>query len=125
MAPSAATYPRTLRTRLDLPATLGLAGFQPVAVQVIDLSQRGGFVETDLTAPPGTAASLRLELPEGPLSVEAVVARVGTALREAPHPDLDALVVRARGLGLRFVSLCDQERQRLERHLIAEREGEA
>jgi hypothetical protein len=123
MPTAPATYPRSLRLRLDLTAELRLERAPPLAVHVIDLSQRGAFVETETTAPSGAAAQLTLDLPEGRLRIEAVVARVGTALRDAVHPDLDALVVRAPGLGLRFVSLRERERLRLEALLAQVREG--
>jgi hypothetical protein len=123
MPAPAFTYPRSLRLRLELTGELRLGQHAPVAVHVIDLSQRGAFVETEATAPSGEAARLTLDLPDGPLRIEAVVAREGTALREAVHPDLDTLVVRAPGLGLRFVSLREAERQRLEAFLAQVREG--
>jgi hypothetical protein len=136
MAPSPTAYPRSLRIRLDMPARLALRPLTPSdaadagtaeppshPVQLVDLSPRGAFVETSLLAKAGASAKLDLVLFDGPLQVEAVVARVGTALKDIDPAELDALVVRVRGLGLRFVSLRAEERKRLENHVRKAREG--
>ena len=113
MAAMAGSLPRDLRLRLDLAAQLVLGSAAPVCVHVIDLSTRGAFVETDAAAQPGASAQLRCELSEGELRLDAVVVREGSSLRDAVHPELDALVVRVPGVGLRFVSLRKGERLRL------------
>lgn len=115
-------YPRWLRQRVELTAGLQVGG-RTEAVHVVDLAVRGAFVETDRRAPAGSVARLTLDFPDGPLTVDAVVTRSGTALRSALHPELDQLVVRAPGIGLRFVSLRSDARARLESFLTAVRES--
>jgi hypothetical protein len=116
-------YPRWLRQRVELTGELQLGPGPGLAVHVVDLAVGGAFCETDRRAPAGAAARLTLDLPEGPLTVDAVVTRSGTALRAALHPDLDQLVVRAPGVGLRFLSLRADARKRLEAFLTAVREA--
>lgn len=127
MGTSPALHPRDLRLRLDLPAQLQLGSQDPAPVHVIDLSAKGAFVETDLVASSGTAAVLVLDADAdadaGGLTLDGVVMRAGSSLRDAVHPDLDALVVRAHGLGLRFVSLSTGVRGKLGELLTRIREG--
>lgn len=114
-------YPRWLRQRVELTGGLQVGG-RTDAVHVVDLAVSGAFCETDRRAPAGAVARLTLDLPDGPLTLDAVVTRSGTALRGALHPELDQLVLRAPGMGLRFVSVRSDARQRLEQFLDAVRE---
>jgi len=112
-------YPRWLRQCVALQGSVRLGGGDPEPVRWIDLSVRGAFCETPRTAPPGEPAHAVLELPDGALTVQAVVTRSGTALRDAPHPELDQRRIRVAGMGLRFVSLPADVQRRLEQFLSA------
>jgi len=116
-------YPRWLRQRVALTGALRLGDASALPVHIVDLSAGGAFCETDHRAHAGGPAQLSLDLPDGALNLEAVVTRSGTALRGALHPELDGLVVRAPGIGLRFVSLRAAGRERLLAYLTAVREG--
>lgn len=116
-------YPRWLRQRVALTGALALGRGAAEAVHIVDLALGGAFCETDHRAPAGSAAQLTIDLPDEPLIVEAVVTRSGTALRVEQSPELDELVVRAPGIGLRFLSLRPDARRRLQRHLDSIREG--
>ncbi|MBS2029212.1 MAG: PilZ domain-containing protein [Deltaproteobacteria bacterium] len=116
-------YPRWLRQRVELTGSLQLGPSPGVDVHVVDLSVGSAFCETERRSPAGAAARLTLDLPEGSVTVDAVVTRSGTALRAALHPELDQLVVRAPGVGLRFLSVRSETRKRLEAYLTAVREA--
>lgn len=111
--PTRPLYPRSLRWKVELTGEVQPVEGASFAVHVIDLSLEGAFVETDEQLEPGAAVALTLDLPGEVMTVEASVVRVDTTLRDAPHPELDALVVRAPGLGLRFHSVRSRDLRKI------------
>jgi hypothetical protein len=109
------TTRRPLRHRCDLPGTLSTATAQEVSVQVLELSERGAFVEERpelLELQVGDRVRLSLSLQPGARwESDAVVSRLGSSRREVPHPSVQHVTVAANGFGLEFKHL-DGQRQR-------------
>ncbi|MCA3011301.1 MAG: PilZ domain-containing protein [Myxococcaceae bacterium] len=109
-----ATTPRAVRFRCDLHGRLGGGALK---VRVLELSERGAFVEE----PPETAelqvgdeGRLTLSLPGGaPWTCRFRVVHLGTARRELNVAGLQHVTVSVRGFGVEFDHDDEDELERL------------
>jgi hypothetical protein len=105
---------RPIRYRCDISAPLEFEAFEPVKVRILDLSETGAFVETDLDLQHGDRGKLGMAFPGGDPWVAAVrVIRLGSSQRECRHPKVDNVTVLRAGAGLEFQDVPDDERERL------------
>jgi PilZ domain len=95
-----APHSKRCSSRIHIPDDVyvcwGSVGYDDTS-QVRDLGPHGLFVLTQLTKPVGAKANLYFLVEEGQIKAEAVVRHVKPG----------------RGLGLEFISVCEEDRQRL------------
>lgn len=104
---------RPLRYRCDLAGRLEWEG-QQHAVQILDLSETGAFLETQLDLQVGDRAVVALALPGGePWYAPVTVVRLSSAQRELRHRRLHHLTVLRYGAGVVFDTVPDDEVERL------------
>ena len=104
---------RPLRYRCDLSGRFELDGAHH-RVQILDLSETGAFVETQLDLQVGDRGVLALALPGGdPWYATVTVVRLAFAQREIRHPRLHHLTVRREGVGVVFDEIPEDEVERL------------
>ncbi len=109
--------PRPVRYRCSLRGDLVTVEGPIVVVQMIDVSEKGVFIERapeldDLQV--GDHARLRLPLPgSATWSSEVVVTRLGTSRRELKHPGAAHVTVVRDGFGLEFLELEDDSLEHL------------
>lgn len=105
---------RPIRYRCDIAAPLEFEAFAPVRVRILDLSETGAFVETDLDLQYGDRGKMSIAFPGGdPWIADVQVIRLGASQREVRHPKVDNVTVLRAGAGLTFVDVPEDERERL------------
>lgn len=105
---------RAVRYRCDVPAKLERGDGKPEPVRVLDISESGAFIETELDLQFGDTGLLGVALPGGPpWVVEVAVVRLGSSQREIPHQRVDTVTVTRLGAGLRFEGMATDELKRL------------
>ncbi len=109
---------RKRRFRADCTAELSAPGLSLLTAQVIDLSEGGAFIETAAAWPLGLRVKLKLLVPaHAPLIFMSKVLRTGSVEKRVKHPELEYLVVRARGLAVKFDPLSGDTARGLLRYL--------
>jgi hypothetical protein len=103
---------RTPRLAVDLDARLG--GRSPRLGRVVDLSLQGCLVRSEAPLVGGSVVDLRVELPDGALSVKACVAEASLDGDSLPGPPARFLS------GLEFLGLSAADELRLRTFLEAE-----
>jgi hypothetical protein len=79
-----------------------------VSVCVLDLSESGAFLETDLDLQVGDSCELALTLKhKQPWSTRCTVARLGTSQLEIRHPRVERVTVSRIGAGVTFDAIGD------------------
>ena len=111
---SRATLPDLRRRRTDWPALVLPPAGAPMPAVVLDISATGAFVELDPPLPPGTQLLLQVAPPgRETLSLRARVVREGRMDKPLSNPKVEHLLVRPRGVGLRFEKLGPEPARRL------------
>ncbi len=111
------TTPRPVRYRCSLRGDLVTEEGAAVVVQMIDVSEKGVFIERaeeldELQV--GDHARLRLPLPgSAAWAADVVVTRLGTCLREIKHPNAQHVTVVRHGFGLEFLDIDDDNLEHL------------
>lgn len=114
---------RPIRQRCDLAARLELNGASH-PVRVLDLTEAGAFVESELDLQYGDAGWLRIDLAEGETcSCHVTVVRLGRSQREIHHPQVEHVAVTRPGAGLRFDAVPPDDAARLARLVARLEEG--
>ncbi|MHB8878019.1 MAG: PilZ domain-containing protein [Myxococcaceae bacterium] len=105
---------RPIRYRCDLAAPLAFEGLGEQRVRILDLSETGAFVETDLELQYGDVGRMGIAFPGGdPWGATVRVSRLGASQREVRHPRVENVTVLRPGVGLTFEDIPDDERERL------------
>jgi hypothetical protein len=110
------TQPRPVRYRCELFASIEADELQSRA-RVLEMSESGAFIEEaegfdDRQV--GDEATMTLALPGGePWSGRFRISRLGTGRRELKDPRVEHVTVSARGYGVEFVEVDDDELERL------------
>jgi hypothetical protein len=107
---------RPIRFRCDLPAVLQWDGVQH-PVRVLDLSETGAFVETNLDLQVGDEAELSLDSEEADFKAKVTVTRLASAQRELRDPRAHTLTVTRPGAAITFSGLSTRRRDSLNRLL--------
>lgn len=111
------THPRPVRYRCELHGRVDTGEAEALKVRVLELSEAGAFLEEA----PGfddrqvdDEGQLTLALPGGaPWTGAFRVSRLGVSRRELRAPRIDHLTVSARGYGVEFLKVNDDELERL------------
>lgn len=110
------TQPRHVRYRCELYASIDAAAAQTRA-RVLEMSESGAFIEEAQgfdDCQVGDEATMTLALPGGePWSGRFRISRLGTTRREVRDPRVEHVTVSARGYGVEFVAVDDDELERL------------
>jgi len=105
---------RPLRYRCDLAAPLELEDGGAARVRILNLSETGAFVETDLDLQVGDRGRLSVAFPGGdPWIATVQVIGLGESQREVRHPKVENVTVLRAGADLEFVDVPEEERNRL------------
>ncbi len=86
----------------------------PVEARLLDISRSGAFLE--LAASLEVGATIEVRLPpsrEGPLQLAGTVVRKGKMDKPLRHPEVEHLLVRVPGVGIRFAPLAPEQSIRL------------
>jgi hypothetical protein len=108
--------PRHVRYRCHLSARIAIAN-GIVKAHVLEMSESGAFIEetfgfNDFQV--GDRGTLTLALPGGaPWATTFEIARLGTTRREIKNPTVEDVTVSARGFGVEFINLLDEDLERL------------
>lgn len=110
------TQPRPVRYRCEMYARIdGPAG--QVKARVLEMSETGAFLEEAAgfeDQQVGDEGSMTLALPGGePWTGQFRVTRHGSSRRELRNPRVEHITIAAKGYGVEFVSLEDEELERL------------
>lgn len=104
---------RAIRYRCDIQGRLERAGARH-PVRILQLSEGGAFIETDVDLQFGERATLTIPLPGGdPWHAEVTVVRLGRSQRELRHPRVENFTVTRPGVGVTFDHVPDDEVERL------------
>lgn len=110
------TQPRPVRYRCELHVRIDAAGTR-VKARVLELSETGAFLEESAGLEDqqvGDEGSMTLALPGGePWTGHFRVTRQGSSRRELRNPRVEHPTIAAQGYGIEFVSLADEELERL------------
>lgn len=104
---------RAIRYRCDIQGRLERGGTRH-PVRILQLSEGGAFIETDVDLQLEEKATLTIPLPGGdPWHAEVTVVRLGRSQRELRHPRVENFTVTRPGVGVTFDHVPDDEVERL------------
>jgi autonomous glycyl radical cofactor GrcA len=101
-------YHRRLRTAQAV-QLVPMAG-EPIEAMLLDISRSGAFLELAGSIEVGSTIQVRLPTsPTTPLQLTGTVVRKGRMDKPLRHPDVEHLLVRVPGVGIRFAPLAPEQ----------------